>query len=287
MVNMNLSISFCHAVLLGVSLLLSSPSHAVEVNPSASVMRMGGTGSALGTMALLAEAFKKTHPQASIVIVPSLGSGGGIMALQASTLDIALTSRPLKPNERSQNFVAMEYGRTPLVFATASRTNVAAMTTPELVAIYAGERKTWPDGRALRLVLRPDTESNTETLKSISAEMKQAVSAAQTRTGMIMAPTDKDNADSIENIPGALGTTTLAQIISEKRGLQAMVFNGVTPSLNTLADGKYPYYKPLFMVTALQPSALTQQFVAFVSSAAGREILQRNGHLLAPAKEKP
>jgi phosphate transport system substrate-binding protein len=280
----NFSISFNHGLLLAAALLLGNPSHAAEVHPSASVIRIGGTGSALGTMALLAEAFKKTQPQASIVVLPSLGSGGGIMALQASAIDIALSSRPLKSGERSQDFVAIEYARTPLVFATASRMNVAAITTPELVAIYSGERKTWPDGRALRLVLRPDTESNTDILKSISPEMKQAVTAAQTRKGMIMAPTDKDNADSIENIPGALGMTTLAQIISEKRGLQVMTFNGVTPSLRALADGKYPYYKPLSMVTALQPSALTHQFVAFVSSAAGREILQRNGHLLAPAE---
>ena len=281
---MNFSISFSHALLLGVSLLLCNPSPAGEVNPSASAMRMGGTGSALGTMALLAEAFKKIHPQSNIVVLPSLGSGGGITALQAGALDIALTSRPLKAGERSPNFVATEYARTPLVFATARHANVAAITTPELVAIYAGERKTWPDGRLLRLVLRPDTESNTDTIKSISPEMKQAVTAAQTRTGMIMARTDKDNADSIENIPGALGTTTLAEIISEKRGLQAMALNGVTPGLSTLADGKYPYYKSFFMLTTLQPTALTQQFLAFVNSAAGREILHHNGHWLAPAK---
>ena len=281
---MQFFIIFRRILLLGVWSLLCNASHAGEVNPSASVIHIGGTGSALGTMGLLAEAFKKIHPQSNAVVLPSLGSGGGVMALRAGALDIALTCRPLTPNERSQDFIATEYARSPLVFATAERTNVAAITTAELVAIYAGEQKTWPNGQALRLVLRPDTESNTEILKSISPQVKQAVTAAQARTGMIMARTDKDNADNIENIPGALGMTTLAQIISEKRQIQVMRFNGVTPSLITLENGNYPYHKPLFMVTALKPSALTQRFLAFLNSAAGREILQSNGYWLPPAK---
>jgi phosphate transport system substrate-binding protein len=282
---MTISNIFTRAIFLGMSFMFCNLCVvAKEVTPPVSVIRIGGTGSALGTMALLAEAFKKTHPQAAIVIVPSLGSGGGILALQAGSLEIALTSRPLSPGEQSQSSVATEYARTPLVFASALRTNVATISTPELIAIYAGERKTWPNGGVLRLVLRPDSESNTAILKSISPEMKVAVTAAQVRPGMLIMRTDKENADGIENIPGAFGSTTLAQIISEKRALQAMTFNGVVPGVRTLASGQYPYYKPLFMVTALEASALTQQFQAFVSSAAGRDILLANGHWIAPTK---
>jgi phosphate transport system substrate-binding protein len=281
---MHFSIIFSRLLFTGLFLLVCRPSQAAEANPPAAMIRIGGTGSALGTMSLLADAFRKTQPQSTIVVVPSLGSGGGVMALQAGAIDIALTSRPLNASERNPAFVASEYARTPLVFATAKRTNVTAITTPELVAMYAGERKTWPDGRVLRLVLRPDTESNTEILKSISPQMKQAVTAAQVRSGMIMARTDKENADSIETIPGALGTTTLAQIISEKRALQVMTFDGMTPDTGALADGKYNYYKPLFMVTALQPNALTRQFVVFVNSNAGRDILLANGHWIAPTR---
>ena len=270
--------------LLLVCLIFPSVSSADQVEPAATTIRIGGSGSTLGTMKILGEAFKKTHLHATVVIVPSLGSGGGIQAMLAGAIDIAVISRSLKDAERIQGAIGMEYARTPFVFATAAHTNVSAITTHELVSIYKGERKTWPDGRPLRLVLRPESDSDTDLAKSLSPEMNQAVKTALTREGMIMAPTDKASADSLETIPGTFGTTTLAQIISEKRALQPLALNGVTPSLKTLADGKYPYYKTFIMVSNPKTNPLAQQFIGFVRSAAGQQILEKNGHWVAPAK---
>ena len=270
--------------LLLALLIFPSLGSADPLEPAATKISIGGSGGPLGTMQILAEAFKKTHPHATIVIVPSLGSSGGMKALLAGAIDIAVISRPLKDAERSQGVIGMEYARTPFVFAAAAHTNVSAITTRELVSIYTGELKTWPDGRTLRLVLRPETDSDTDIVKSVSPEMNQAVKTAHARAGMIIAPTDKAAADSLETIPGTIGTTTLAQIISEQRALQPLALNGVAPSLKTLADGKYPHYKTFIMVSNSKTSLLAQQFIAFVRSAAGQEILEKNGQWVAPTK---
>ena len=276
--------NFRYLTLLLAGLLIYGAVHAEQPGSPEARILIGGTGGALGTLQLLGQAFKKSHPQARIVIVPSLGSSGGIKALRAGALDLAVISRPLKDSERSPDAIAVEYARTPFVFATAVRTHVAPLTTPELVRIYSGELKTWPDGSALRLVLRSESESDTDTLKSLSPEMRQAVKAALSREGMNIAPTDKASADSLEKIPGALGTSTLAQIISENRALQALALNGITPSINTLAQGKYPYCKTFFMVSSPRSSPLTQQFIVFMRSAVGQGILEQNGHWVTPAK---
>jgi len=55
-------------------------------------------------------------------------------------------------------------------------------------------------------------------------------------------------------------------------------FNGVEPSVRTVADGSYPYFKPLLIVTGPKTPAAAQEFVAFVRSATGREILERSGY---------
>ena len=226
-------------VLVSAFFLTAVAARAGETDATAAVVRIGGTGSGLGTMRHLVDAFRETRPQANLVIVPSLGSGGGIKALRAGAIDVAVISRPLKEKERGPDITAVEYARTPLVFAMAVPAVVVDLTVPELVSIYAGERKTWPDGRPLRLVLRPESESDTDIIKSVSPAMSQAVTGALARPGMIMALTDKASADSLETIPGAFGTTTLAQIISEKRPLQALALDGVAPSLQSLAEGKY------------------------------------------------
>ena len=235
-------------------------------------------------MQLLAQAFKKDNRQAVIIIVPSLGSGGGLKALRAGAIDMAVISRPLKDAERSAALTASEYARTPLLFAPALSTNLSSITTRELVEIYNGQRKTWPDGQTLRLVLRPKSESDADMIKSMSPDMAQAVTVALGREGLTVALTDKSNAYNLKKVPGVVGTTTLAQIISENRQLKPLALNGVTPNLSALDAGKYGLYKHLFFVLGTTPSPLTVRFAAWLLSDAGREILRNNGNWVAPAQ---
>lgn len=250
---------------------------ASENAPTDNKIRIGGTGSAIATMQILAKAFIKSHPGVIIETVPSLGSGGGIKAMRSGIIDLAISGRALKPTERTEGVLATEYARTPFVFVVSTHNNASAITTKELVNIYKGETRVWPDGKTMRLVLRPEVESDTDIVKSISPEMNLAVKSALAREGMIMAITDQDSADNIENIPGAIGTLTLAQVVSERRALKPLTLNGLTPSIDAMTEGKYPYFKSMYMVSSAKPNPLTQAFIAFVRSPAGRKILEENG----------
>lgn len=267
------------------ALLFVGPVVAVlAVSVHADTVKIGGTGGALGTMEILAEAFKKSHPGADVVIVPGLGSGGGRKALLGGAVDIGVTSMPGKTVEKLEGAIPVLYGRTPFVFATAKTNRFSELTTQQVVDIWGGKTTAWPDGTRLRLILRPATDSDTDVLKSISPAVEEAVKAALARPGMKVAITDGDSADAIQTTPGALGTSTLALIISEKRPLKALSLNGVVPSPKTIADGSYPYMKSMYLITGSKPSSLAQQFVSFVLSPQGREILAQLGHWVVEGK---
>jgi phosphate transport system substrate-binding protein len=253
----------------------------------ADTIKIGGTGGAIGTMKVLGEAFRKVHPQAKTILVPGLGSGGGRKALMGGAIDIAVTSAAGKDSEKLDGAAAALYGRTPFVFATSKKNPVSGLTTQEIVDIWSLKRTTWPDGSRLRLILRPATDSDTALLKSISPAMAEAVKSALAREGMKSALSDSDSADALETIEGALGTSSLALIISEKRSLKALAVNGVTPSPRTIADGTYPYFKSLYLLTGPKPSQATQEFVSFVRSARGRETLGQLGHWTVEGKISP
>lgn len=248
---------------------------------AAEALKLGGSGSCLGTMRLLAAQFQKTHPDVQITVVPSLGSGGGIHAVAAGVIDIGLSSRPLKESERNPRLTVSEYGRTPFVIVTATRNPTSSITLDQLVQIYTGTVTTWPDGKPLRLVLRPAAESDSKVLKALSPAMDTAVTQALERPGMPVALTDQDNADALEKISGAIGSSTLALIVSEQRALKALVLDGVTPSPETLASGEYPYFKTMLLVTRDDITPLAQMFIAFIRSPEGRAILTQNGHWVA------
>lgn len=241
-------------------------------------IKIGGTGAALGTMQLLAQAYAKTRADARITVLPSMGSGGGIKAVLAGAIQLGVSSRPLGESESSAGAVAFEYASTPLVFATATASKVAGLTSQNLVDFYAGKDEAWPDGTKVRLMLRPIGDSDSETIKSLSPSMRAAVSAAEQRKGMAFTVSDQEAATAIEKVPGALGPTTLALLQSEKRALKALALDGVVPNAQTLANGSYPLHKQLLIVTGPKTPPEAHAFAAFVRSAAGRQVLQQTGH---------
>jgi len=252
-------------------LLVSGPRSAV-----AEIIRISGTGGAIGTMRILGEAFRKSNPGIRVEILPGMGSSGAVRAVLAGRLDIGLSGRMLKGEERAQDVMETKYARTPFAFVVNSNLKMTGLTLEGLTAIYAGKRD-WENGKRIRLVLRPQADSDIEVLKSMSPAMSAAVDIALRREGMIVATTEQDAVDAIESVPGAFGGTTLSLVSSERRALRILALDGVVPSVRTMADGSYPYSKTFFMVTKINPPASVRRFIDFVRSPAGAAILAKNG----------
>ena len=261
--------------LLFIAIVMACGNHSMAF--AEDVLKIGGVGSALPSMQLVAEAFEKSHPGVKVQIVPSLGSAAGIKAVLNGALDVGLSGKPIKDDERGKVAIGTVYAKTPFILVTHKKTAESGLSTKELVEIYEGKRQTWTDGTRIRLVLRPESDVDTTIIKRISPEMEQAVKAALSRKGMIIAITNQDNDDVVENTPGSLGTSTLAQVIPEKHSLKILSFNGVQPNVKALAEGTYPLVKYFYIVTTSRESALAKQFISFVYSPTGSKILSENG----------
>lgn len=268
------------AVLIAVAAAFCPP----PPTSSGEVLRIGGTGGAVGTMKRLALMYSKSHPDTRIEIMPSIGSSGAVKAVSKGVLDIGLIARPLKDGEERLNLQMREYAVTPLVFATNTDCPKADITTEELIRVYRGEMRRWPCGSRVRLVLRPAGDSDTKVIRGISPALSEAVDEALTRSGMFVALTDQEAADVLGRSPERFGTSTLALIVSEARPLRALSFNDVAPTLQALADGSYPLSKTFAFVTSLPLSSRGASFIDFVFSPEGRKILEESGNLPAGAR---
>ena len=270
--------SMMSRILLTSALSLAMLAAATLAQAQTNHFKIGGTGSALATMRLLADAYVGEYPETKITVLPSLGSGGGIKAVLSGAIEIALSARALKEHEDQAGAIAVEYARTPFVFATQARNTATGLNEPELIGMLSGENDLWPDGSRVRLILRPKGDSTSKIVKRISPAVQKAMTAAERRKGMPFAVTDQDAADKIETTPGALGTSTLAQITSEQRQIKALAWNGVEPTAGALAEGRYPFYKQLYFVTDAETPPAAQGFLDYLRSQTGREILEANGH---------
>lgn len=272
-----LSMMVIGAVLMAVGALSATA-------PAETVLKIGGTGSALGTMKQLADLYEKSHPGIRIQILPSLGSTAGIKAALGGGVDLALSSRPLTESERQQGAVEVEYARSPFVFITNLKVNKKDVSIRELEGIYNNPAASWPDGSRIRLILRPEKDIDTKLIRSLSPGMEQAVKAALARPGMIKAITDQESTGVLARTPGAVGGSTLSEIISENRPVNVLSFNGVQPSANSIANGSYPLVKSFYLATTPKSPVEARQFAEFVRSPAAGSILRKNGNLVVKLK---
>lgn len=249
-------------------------------------IRIGGNGSGLGTIKLLAQAYQREHPTTSVVVLGNLGSTGGIAAVQEGALDIAISARPLKTDEQTGGARAEEYARTPFIFAIHGKLHKTGMTEYEFIGILRQDVPKWPDGTRIRIVLRPEQDTDTAILRQISSEMNRALQGAYARPGMVLAVTDSDSLNAIARMQGSLGTASLSQIMTDKPSVQILSYNGVEPTLRNLGNGSYPLVKRYYLVTTAKSPQAARHFAQFLRSPRAREILKRTGNLPFDAKER-
>lgn len=244
----------------------------------AETLHIAGTGVALGGMRILGDEFEQRHPGTTIEVLPSLGSSGGVKALLAGAIDLSVTSRELKDEEKSGGAYAQLYATTPLAFVTSIETNANAITTNELAMMYAGTTQNWPSGERVRVILRPVSETDTQVLYSLSNDMAHSVELALERPGLVIAINDQDNAETLENLSGSLGVVALGQIATEGRRLKVLIHDGVMPKAGVPDTRGEQFTKGLYLVRSSATSQSVDDFVAFVFSPEGQAILVSHNH---------
>ncbi|WP_159460071.1 PstS family phosphate ABC transporter substrate-binding protein [Tistlia consotensis] len=257
--------------------MLLAPALAVPAM-AADALRIGGTGAALAVADALGKAFAAGRPEVEITVLPSLGSSGALRALADGAVELAIAARPLKPEERAAGLDAVLFARTPFVFVTA-RPSAQPLDSAALAALYADPAPHWADGTPLRIVLRPETDSDSTLLAERLPGMAGALALARRRPEVPVAATDQDNLRIAQEMPGSLTAATLLQLLGEGADLRLLPLDGVAPGLEALEAGRYPLFKELYLVTRRDAGPTTRAFLAFLASDRARTILRRAGGL--------
>lgn len=256
-----------------------SPIDFPLASPATKILKIGGTGAALGGMKLLAKTFEKHHLGLKVKVLPSLGSGGGLKALAAGAIDIAVTTRLLKAKEKSSNIHLTPYSSTAIVFASSFNPAQTDLSYAWLTAAYSAGKPVWADGRRVRFVLRPESETDTRLMKTFIPGMDKALQHAHSVVGIPVAITDQDTADKLEMLPGSLGVIAYSLILSENRELHTFTLNGVIPDLDTIRSGDYPMVKTFYIATNEATEDRASEFIEFLKSAEATKILEQSGHV--------
>ena len=236
----------------------------------------GGSTSVEKVVGAFIEAFMAENSGVDVTYDPT-GSGAGITGAAEGTLDIGLSSRGLKDEEKAGGLKETVFALDGIAIVVNNENGVADLSLEQIKGLADGTITNWKDvGGADAPVVLIGREAGSGTrdgFESITGT-KDACQYRQelTSTGDVITAVSQN--------PDAIGYASLASV---KDTVKALNVNGVTPSEATVKDGSYTVQRPFVLVTvegkALSPAA--QAFFDYALSADAAPIISAAGAVAA------
>ena len=231
----------------------------------------GGSTSMKNVIAALTEGFAEVEPGVTVSYDPT-GSGAGITGATDQTLDIGLSSRALKDEEKNDvdgTTIALDG----IAIIVNKESAVADLTVDQLKQMFTGEITNWKDvGGAdgeIVLIGREAGSGTRDGFESI-VDVKDSCKYAQelTATGAVIS--------AVEANPLAIGYASLSAVGDT---VKMVTVGGVECSEETVKDGSYEVQRPFVFVTnkSVTLSEQAQAFFDFATSADAADLIRTAG----------
>ena len=231
----------------------------------------GGSTSMKNVIAALTEGFADVEPGVTVSYDPT-GSGAGITGATDKTLDIGLSSRALKDDEKADvegTTIALDG----IAIIVNKDSKVADLTVDQLKQMFTGEITNWADvggdDGEIVLIGREAGSGTRDGFESI-VDVKDSCKYAQelTATGAVIS--------AVEANPLAIGYASLSAVGDT---VKMVTVGGVECSEETVKGGSYEVQRPFVFVTnkSVTLSEQAQAFFDFATSADAADLIRTAG----------
>jgi phosphate transport system substrate-binding protein len=199
-------------------------------------------------------------------------------------VDIATASREMKADEIKS---AEAKGINPVehtiaydgITAVVNPANpVSNLTFDQLRSIYNGNISNWKEvggeDKKIAAISRDSSSGTYEYFKEavLKGDEYRPDALTQAATGGIVGEVSQN--------PNAIGYVGVAYLDDSVKALNLDKGNGsVSPTLENIMSGTYPLSRPLYFYTNGEPSGLTKEFIDFVLSEKGQNIVSEIGYI--------
>ena len=231
----------------------------------------GGSTSMKNVIAALTEGFAEVEPGVTVSYDPT-GSGAGITGATDKTLDIGLSSRALKDEEKNDvDGTVIALDGIAIIVNKASK--VEDLTVDKLKQMFTGEITNWADvggdDGEIVLIGREAGSGTRDGFESL-VDVKDSCKYAQelTATGAVIS--------AVEANPLAIGYASLSAVGDT---VKMVTVGGVECSEETVKDGSYEVQRPFVFVTnkSVTLSEQAQAFFDFATSADAADLIRTAG----------
>ncbi len=277
---------------LAVALLVVASSCSRQRDPNS--LKITGSDTMVNLAAAWQERYKDVQPEVRIQVKGG-GSGVGIAALCSGRIDIATASRPLKPEEakRAKELTGKEprefiVGKDALAIFVHPSNPLTSIAISQLAEIYGqgGTATQWSDlgidydacaeGQIIRVSRQNSSGTYVYFQEAVLGKGREYKQGATSQSG------SSDVVTLISNTPCAIGYSGMGYRSDSVKMLKVARESGqsaIEPSKATTLDGSYPISRPLFLYTLGEPEGRVKEFIEWVLSPAGQNVIERLGYV--------
>ena len=228
--------------------------------------------------------YKKTHPDAAFDL-EFKGSSYGIGALMGGYCDLAAASKAVAKEQeeiaqiRGVQFKEYLLGTYTVSILVNAENPVSNLTSNQVQSLFTGKVKNWkevggPDA-PVHLLIRDPVSGTYVGFKELAMGYQDYDEHVRLFTNYL------GIADAVAKDPNGIGYAGLD--LAQHAGTKAISVDGVAPSAATVNGNKYPYARALrFYTDAAKESAKAKDFVDFVLSPGGQQVLTQMGYAPKP-----
>lgn len=270
--------------------------------PTGAAIQIKGSDTMVNVAQAWAEAYKAVRPDVDIEVSGG-GSGVGIAALLRGTIDIATSSRDLKPAEREQarQFTKRDpkewvVGHDALAIYVHRSNPLEEISIPQLADIFAegGRAQRWADlnvtipGVANDEIVRVSRQSSSGTYEFFR---EHVLGRRDFRLGSRDMNGSKEVVELVGATPTAIGYSGMGYYEPDKvkmlKVASAPGAPAVLPAVETTVNRTYPIARSLLLYTLGEPEGEVRAFLDWVRSNAGQRIVVDCGYVPLLPEERP
>jgi phosphate transport system substrate-binding protein len=230
---------------------------------------IAGAHAMLALNQALAGAFSKVQPDTDVV-VESGGALSALIALKRGSVDIAAMDRDLKASEEEVGQKSYLVARNGVGIVVHPDCRLFSLQSNQVRALLAGDLNNWAQvggpHAAVQVVSRTRGSTGRQFVEDvILAGGDISATALQCESAQKLLQT-------VAATPYSIGFVSLKDQLGTLPVTHLLV-DGVDANRETLLSGRYPYTQSLYLVTMLAQKSAAQDFVDFVRSKAGQDIV--------------
>ncbi|MGC1402323.1 MAG: phosphate ABC transporter substrate-binding protein [Thermodesulfobacteriota bacterium] len=217
----------------------------------------------------LAEIYMDLNPQVAINVQGG-GSTAGIKACREKAAQIGTSSRELHQDECDLNKIVIAKDGIAVVVHPENPIN--NLSLEQLRGIFSGKIKSWSQvgwvNKPIFFVNREEGSGTRDAFENLVMKKEEISDRAlvQDSNGSVR--------EIIANNPQSIGYISFGLVNHQ---VKALSVNTIKPSTTTIKSNLYTLTRPFIFVLPGQPSPLARQFVDFILSQEGQQILEKEG----------